>query len=223
MTTENWPDHLIDLDEWDALPEDIARHFELVEGVPHMSPRPSARHQRLARLLMSALDTVLPDEWCAVGDVEVLIEGGRTPTLRAPDVTVLRTASADERPRQNPADILAVVEVLSPGTRRTDRVAKLAEYAEAGIAHYAILEPGPPVTLAEMRLTDGIYRVRAEHRGPSRVELGSSSRSISTPSTGPARRTPVARPDSGHITGRPATDTPDPVARRSRGMRSWSP
>ena len=172
MTIDSWPDHLLDLDEWDALPDDIARRHELVEGVPHMSPRPSARHQRLARLLMTALDAVLPDEWCAVYDVEVLIEGGRPPTVRAPDVVVLRTATADDRLRQNPSDMLAVVEVLSPGTRRTDRVAKLAEYAEAGIAHYAILDPEPPVGLTELRLVNDRYEVVAEHHAACRADLG---------------------------------------------------
>jgi Uma2 family endonuclease len=97
MTTDAWPDHLLDLEEWDALPEDT---------------------------------------------------------------------------RQQPADVLAVVEVLSPGTRRTDRVAKTAEYAEAGIAHYALLEPGPPVVLTTMRLVGGRYEVTGEHRGPARADLG---------------------------------------------------
>lgn len=166
------PDHLIGLDGWDAMPEDLCRRCELVEGVVHASPRATARHQRLTVLLVNALNEALPDEWCAVVDIEVLIEDGRTPTLRAPDVVVVDTATADNRPRQLPGDVLAVAEVLSPGTRRTDRVAKLAEYAEVGIAHYALVEPGPPVVLTELVLRDGAYAVRAEHRGRAEVDLG---------------------------------------------------
>lgn len=66
----------------------------------------------------------------------------------------------------------AVVEVLSPGTRRIDRVLKLAEYAEAGIAHYLLVEPGPPVTMTEFRLTGARYEHVADHRGGVTVDLG---------------------------------------------------
>jgi len=172
MTIDAWPDHLLDLGEWDALPEHTGRRCELVEGVLHVAPRPSARHQRLVHLVVSALDAALPPGWCAVAEVEVLVEGGRTPTIRTPDVAVVRTVTADERPRQHPADVLAVVEVLSPGTHRTDRVAKTAEYAEAGIEHYGLLEPGPPVALTTMRLVEGRYEVTGAHRGLARVDLG---------------------------------------------------
>jgi hypothetical protein len=33
MSVSPWPDHLLSLDEWVALPEDNTRHFELVEGM----------------------------------------------------------------------------------------------------------------------------------------------------------------------------------------------
>jgi len=104
----------------------------------------------------------------------VLIEGGPTPTVRSPDVVVVRTATADERTRQDPADVLVAVEVQSPGSRRTDRVAKLAEYAEVGIAHYLLVEPGPPVVLTELVLDGDTYRVRAEHRGTAPLALGAT-------------------------------------------------
>ena len=115
MTTSRWPDHLIGLEEWHALPEDTSRRFELVEGVLSVAPRPSPRHQRLAGLLARAVDDSLPIEWCAVTEIEVVLEGGATPTVRVPDVVVLHSAAVDGRPRVVPADVLAVVEVLSLG------------------------------------------------------------------------------------------------------------
>ncbi len=33
MITASWPDHLLTLTEWDALPEDTSRRCESVEGV----------------------------------------------------------------------------------------------------------------------------------------------------------------------------------------------
>jgi Uma2 family endonuclease len=168
------PTHLIGLDEWDALPEGLPAHIELMEGVLMIWTRPSARHQRLARLVADGLDAVLPPEWCTVMELDVLIEGGPTPTVRAPDVVVIPKATADERTRQDPADVLVAVEVLSPGSRRNDRVTKVAEYAEVGIAHYLLVEPGPPVVLTELALDGGTYRVRAEHRGTASLALGAT-------------------------------------------------
>jgi len=40
---DGWPEHLLDLAAWDALPEDTRGRFELVEGVPQVSPRASLR------------------------------------------------------------------------------------------------------------------------------------------------------------------------------------
>lgn len=48
--------------------------------------------------------------------------------------------------------MLAAIEVVSPGSRRTDTVTKRSEYAEAGIEHYWIVELGPPVTLTALHL-----------------------------------------------------------------------
>lgn len=166
------PVSLMGLAEYDALPEVVCRRSELVEGVLHVSPSPILRHQRVARRLADALDTAVPDGWCTALAVDVLIEDGPAPTLRTPDVLVLRTTCAGDTVRLRPTDLLAVVEVLSPGSRRTDRVAKLAEYAEVGIGHYALVEPGPPVVLTELVLDDAAYRVRAEHRGRATADLG---------------------------------------------------
>ncbi len=43
-----------------------------------------------------------------------------------------------------PGDVLLTVEVLSPSSGRTDRVAKLREYAAAGIPSYWVVDPEVP-------------------------------------------------------------------------------
>lgn len=51
------------------------------------------------------------------------------------------------------------MEIVSPGARRTDHVIKRAEYADAGIRNYWIVDLGPPVSLVACRLARGLgYR-----------------------------------------------------------------
>lgn len=154
-----WPDHLLTLDEWDALPGNEPHRYELVEGVLLVTPRPVPLHQRAVVRLAADFDRQLPAGLTAVSDVDVVVEAGAPTTVRAPDVVVV----ASERVRQNPprfdaSDVLLAVEIVSAGSGRTDRVMKFAEYAEAGIPHYWLVELGPPVTLAAYALAGDAYK-----------------------------------------------------------------
>ncbi len=84
------------------------------------------------------------------------------------------------RAQQNPtrlvaADVLVAIEIVSLGTGRTDRVTKPAEYADAGIPHYWLVELDPVVTLTAHTLIAGDY----EHTGG-----GTGLISIPAPVTG---------------------------------------
>jgi Uma2 family endonuclease len=159
VSTYTWPDHLLTLDEWEALPEDSTHRFELVEGVLLVAPRPTSLHQLVLIELGSELNRQLPADLTALPEVEVLVDAGPPPTLRVPDLAVVSTLSAQSNlARFDAADVLLAVEILSPGTRRTDRVLKAAEYAEAGILHYWLVDLDPPVSLAALRLADGAYQ-----------------------------------------------------------------
>jgi len=52
------------------------------------------------------------------------------------------------------SEVVLVVEIASPGSRRTDNVIKRAEYADAGIPHYWILDLDPPVSLLDCHLAE---------------------------------------------------------------------
>lgn len=158
MTTASWPDHLLTLAEWDALPEDTSRRYELVEGVLLVAPRPAPMHQRAMVRLTAELDRQLPDELTALADVEVVVDARYPATVRAPDVVVVRSSRAQQNPaRLTAADVLVAAEIVSPGTGRTDRVTKRTEYADAGIPHYWLVELDPPVTLTAHTLVEGEY------------------------------------------------------------------
>ena len=159
LSTVTWPDHLLTLDEWDALAEDEAYRSELVEGILLVAPRPASPHQRAMVRLCTLLDEQLPDELTAFADVEVLVDAGFPPTVRAPDVVVVPTeVDRQNVPRFDAADLVLAVEIVSPGTGRTDRITKAFEYAHAGIPHYWIVELRPPVTLTGFVLADGAYQ-----------------------------------------------------------------
>ena len=57
-------------------------------------------------------------------------------------------------------DVVLVVEIVSPGSRGTDHVMKLHEYAKAGIANYWIVDPDAPPDerFLAYRLEAGTYR-----------------------------------------------------------------
>lgn len=164
MSLATWPDHLLTLDEWDALPEDTSRHYELVEGTLQVSPRPISDHQRVLNRLLRQLDQ-LPDWLEALPDMDVAVFEQFPPTVRAPDVVVVPTANAKGRTRFSASEVLLAVEIASPGTVRTDRIMKLAEYADAGVPSYwrVDLDPEPCLTVHE--LADGAYTTVASGTG----------------------------------------------------------
>jgi Uma2 family endonuclease len=149
--------------EWDALPEDNTRRYELAEGILQVSPRPVSNHQWAVGELVYQLRSQLPAELHPLPEIEVLLFDGFPSTVRVPDVVVVPTAVAKSNPARYPAgDVLLAVEVISPGSRTTDRVTKLNEYARAGIGHYWIVDLENPVTITAFQLADQEYERVAE-------------------------------------------------------------
>ncbi|MBO0831596.1 MAG: Uma2 family endonuclease [Actinobacteria bacterium] len=75
------------------------------------------------------------EEQCAgIPDFDVRLQDVPL-TNRRPDVVVYRAAAIDNTPMR-PEHVALVVEVVSPGSETTDRIAKPSQYAEAGIPFY---------------------------------------------------------------------------------------
>jgi Uma2 family endonuclease len=167
MSVRPWPDRLLTLEEWDALPEDSSRHYELAEGVVVAVPRPAPQHQRAAGNLMVDLNRQLPPTLSATQDVEVVVESSFPATVRAPDVLVVsESLFLRNPPRIDASDVLLAVEIVSPGTRRTDRVLKAVEYAAAGIPHYWVIDLTEPASLTTCTLAGTEYEVTEKATGP---------------------------------------------------------
>ncbi|MEU6129283.1 Uma2 family endonuclease [Saccharopolyspora sp. NPDC047091] len=166
MSVMSWPDHLLTLAEFDELPEDNSRRYELQEGVLQVSPKAAAVHQRVIKRLTATLDAQLPVKWEVLQDVEVVVGEGFPATVRIPDAILASTQAFDVNPnRLVAADVVLAVEVVSPGSGRIDRLVKVQEYAQAGIPHYWIIEIDDSVTLTALRLCDGGYEPQFEGGG----------------------------------------------------------
>jgi len=176
--TVTWPDHLLTIDDWAALPEDTRFRIEVVEGVLVVAPRPMSFHQRAVTRLSYLINEQLPRRYSALSEVDVVVEE-KPLTVRAPDVIVTTTALADTNPaRFAAADVLLALEVLSEGSVRTDRVTKFAEYAEVGIEQYWIVDLDAPVSLTAFRLAGGAYENSGEFTGDAELPFGDATLSL---------------------------------------------
>ncbi|HEX7322624.1 MAG TPA: Uma2 family endonuclease [Mycobacterium sp.] len=136
-----FPRDLVTLEEWDALELDEARRWELVEGGIVMTPRPRPLHQVVSGNLRQLIREHLPASLVVLQEVEMTVEARFPPTVRNPDLVVVNRSVVDRNPaRVDASDVVLVVEIVSPGSRRTDRVMKADEYAKAGIEHYWIVD-----------------------------------------------------------------------------------
>jgi Uma2 family endonuclease len=139
------------------LPDDAPR-VELRDGVMIVVPSPTYDHQDIASLLWLWLRQHAPGEFRPSQATGVALS---LDTTFEPDV-VLVTADISGAKHYALADqVTLVVEVVSPGTRKRDRLEKPAEYAAAGIPHYWRIEQGP-LHIYAYDLIDGRYELVAD-------------------------------------------------------------
>jgi Uma2 family endonuclease len=142
-------------DLWN-LPPDAPR-VELTEGVATVVPPPSMGHQWIGYRLAMWLERHAPGTLQPLLAVGVMT--GLANSLEPDVVLAYRPVDYDHHYLQ-PQQVVLAVEIVSPSTRRRDRLEKPALYATAGIAHYWRIEPGPHVFAYD--LVDGRYEVAAD-------------------------------------------------------------
>jgi Uma2 family endonuclease len=138
---------LMTVAEFAALDEESEFIVELQEGHLVMSPRAVPDHQACRRVLGSRLAEQIPDHLEVLPDVDVdleLAEPSRPGFVRVPDLVVVVKAARQRVRREGglirASEVVLAVEILSPGSRRTDQIIKRGEYADADIGHYWILD-----------------------------------------------------------------------------------
>ncbi|GAA0256695.1 Uma2 family endonuclease [Saccharothrix mutabilis subsp. mutabilis] len=143
------------LDDWESLEPAEGHRVELVDGRFVVNAAPSVRHQRVADRLCRLLDdAVAPEGMEALTAVGVRIREG---LAYIPDVVV-----ATERVETTSVDVdtvALVAEVVSPSTKKTDRLEKPAAFAAAGVPAYWRVEladeQGPTIYCYQLR--EGVY------------------------------------------------------------------
>jgi Uma2 family endonuclease len=152
---------------WSDLQEipDDGHRYEIVDGSLHVSPSPSRPHQVAASRLVRLLADAAPDDVEVVETVDIDMENN----VFEPDVVVMPAEFAyTTGGALKPEQVLLAVEVVSPGSKRMDRMVKPSVLAEAGVPAYWRVEldgPGTPAVVVH-ELAGGVYRevvtVRAE-------------------------------------------------------------
>ena len=149
----------------DALPDDGLRH-ELIDGQFVMTPAPGSDHQTMSLRLAALIDqAVRGTHLKALAAPYDVVLG---PHVVEPDVFV--AAKTDFTAKDLPAPPLLVIEILSPSTSHLDRGRKREIYAEAGVAHYWIVDPDMP-SIATFELAHGTYRQTAHVIGDETLDV----------------------------------------------------
>jgi Uma2 family endonuclease len=187
MSTLPQPGKLLTIADYAALPEDDQRRWELLEGNLITSPSPSPRHMIALARLHARIEDQLPPGLRAVPNVDLdlqLAPMDQPGTSRRPDLVVVTEAEFNrvevEGGLLRARATTLVVEIISPGSRRTDTVIKRGEYADARIGHYWIIDLARPTSLLAPHLAgDFGYQDSGEVTGtfeatdpfPIRVDL----------------------------------------------------
>ncbi|WP_157779163.1 Uma2 family endonuclease [Micromonospora sp. WMMA2032] len=126
------------VDDLQDLPQD-GQDYEIFDGSLLVSPHADVRHGAIANRLRRLLDRQAPAGLLVGQDVGV---SAKRSSYFVPDVFVAYEEALERGGAAlAPADVLLVVEVVSPGNAGRDLVLKRHEYGVAGIPHYWLVEP----------------------------------------------------------------------------------
>jgi Uma2 family endonuclease len=135
------------------LPETTWPRHEVIDGSLIVMTNPGAVHQRAVRRLSRSLEHSAPSTVEVFGGLNIVLPGEQ---LVIPDIVILRSVGS-EKTWFTPAEVLLVVEVVSPGNAVMDRKVKPDLYAESGIEYFLRVELAALRPSELFELTDGAY------------------------------------------------------------------
>lgn len=149
----NLPLRPLTLQDVTALAAADDRHrYELVEGNLIIMPPATYGHQRISGRLYVWLDRKYGERVTATPGLKTSNDDLNG---RIPDLVVTKGNISLDTVWLPATSVLLAIEIVSPGSERTDRWLKPVEYADTGIAHFWRVEPDG--TVLRFRLVDGVY------------------------------------------------------------------
>ncbi|MCL1997072.1 MAG: Uma2 family endonuclease [Defluviitaleaceae bacterium] len=139
--------------------KDDGNRYELIDGVPHMMAAPNFSHQIVLSNLNIIIGSYLKGKNCIAVpsplDVRLNYNDGDD-TVVQPDIAIIcdKSKIAQEGIRGIPD---MIVEIISPGSAKMDRIIKYKKYESAGVKEYWIVNPTDQ-TVEAHTLEKGIYR-----------------------------------------------------------------
>lgn len=151
-----------------AMPDDGQR-YEVIEGVLEvMSPSPTFTHQDISmQLTFSFFRHCESDYKILSAPLDVILSN--TNVLQ-PDLILIhrsRLHIVTSRGIEGVPDL--VVEILSPGSRKRDKVKKLTVYEKHGVPEYWIIDPQTRVLEQYQMDESGLYRLLNLFEGDERI------------------------------------------------------
>ena len=173
--------------------------YELVGGFPLAMAPPAEAHRMLATRLASRIDAALAGRRPCNAQIEAgIVRLDRADSYFVADIAA--TCTPNERRRQAIKDPILIVEILSPGTERHDRLTKVPVYRSIDSVRR------DPADRFREHLCRGAapgrrpmdHHAGARSRRRSSPRLGGFSRSRWPSSTTGSRSKPTPRPEPPH-------------------------
>lgn len=159
MRSEPTPSVKFTYEDFLHFPDDGKRH-EIIDGEHYVTPSPNIKHQRVATNLTVALGSYLkphPTGEVFVAPFDVVFSDL---DVVEPDLLYIsreRSQILTEKHVRGAPDL--AVEILSPGTRKTDEVTKRQLYERFGVGEYWVIDPERDTIKIYRRVEGAFVRV----------------------------------------------------------------
>ena len=140
-------------------PDDGRRH-EIIDGEHVVTPSPNTKHQTVSMTLSGALTAYLTHHPVGAVFAAPLDVVFSDLDVVEPDLMYIsreRAGVLTEQHVRGAPDF--VIEILSPGTRRTDEITKRKLYERFGVAEYWVVDPELDLVKIYRRTAEGFTRV----------------------------------------------------------------
>lgn len=146
--------------------------YELIDGVPAAVAPPAEAHRILAMRLGSRIDAALASRRPCNAQIEAgVVRPDRADSYYVPDIAV--TCEPNQPGRQAMVAPILIVEILSPGTERSDRRIKLPVYQTIESVREILLIDADSHHAELYRRENGHWRIELVRGGGAILSLAS--------------------------------------------------